>query len=44
MSNSGAIDQSGNGGYRNNTVIQINVGILQEVKNCIRWIKEGCEE
>lgn len=44
VNNSGAIDQSGDGCWRNNTVVQINVGLWQTVKNCIRWIKEGCEE
>lgn len=44
VSNSGSIDQSGDGCWRNNTVVQINVGLWQTVKNCIRWIKEGCEE
>lgn len=43
VENSGSINQSGDGCYRNNTVIQVNLGIWQTVKNCIRWIKEGCE-
>lgn len=40
VSNSGSVDQSGDGCYRNNTVIQINLGIVQTVKNCIKLLKE----
>lgn len=40
VSNSGSINQSGDGCYRNNTVIQINLGIVQTVKNCIKLLKE----
>ena len=43
VSNSGSVDQSGDGCYRNNTVIQINLGIVQTVKNCIRLLKECAE-
>lgn len=43
VSNSGSVDQSGDGCYRNNTVIQVNVGIWQTVKNCIRLLKECAE-
>ena len=43
LSNSGSVDQSGDGCYRNNTVIQINLGIVQTVKNCIRLLKECAE-
>ena len=43
MSNSGTVDNSGDGCYRNNTVIQVNVGIWQTVKNCIRLLKECAE-
>ena len=43
VSNSGSIDQSGDGCWRNNTTIQINLGIVQTVKNCIRILKECAE-
>lgn len=41
VSNSGTVDNSGDGCWRNNTVIQVN--LFSIVKNCVRWIKEGCE-
>lgn len=38
MQNSGTIDNSGDGCYRNNTIIQVN--LFSIVKNCVRFIKE----
>lgn len=43
VSNSGSVDQSGDGCYRNNTVIQVNVGVWQAVKNCVKLLKECAE-
>ena len=42
VSNSGGINQSGAGCYRNNTVIQINVFSI--VKNCVRFLKDCAAE
>lgn len=42
-SGSATVDQSGNGCYRNNTVIQVNVGVWQAVKNCVKLLKECAE-
>lgn len=43
VSNSGSVNNSGDGCWRNNTVLQINIGIVQTVKNCIRWLKGECQ-
>lgn len=45
MSNSGTVDNSGDGCYRNNNIIQINVSVFGAIKN---WLgignKGGCDE
>jgi len=41
VQNSGSIDNSGDGCYRNNLIIQVNVASW--VKNCLKVIKEACQ-
>lgn len=45
MSNSGTVDNSGDGCYRNNNIIQVNVSVFGAIKN---WLgignKGGCDE
>ena len=45
MSNSGSVDQSGDGCYRNNTTIEINIfSIVKNLLNIGNKTEGGCEE